>query len=84
MRLHLDLSTIPPQLSLTDPEDCTALSLEVLESDHAFITPEVLRELATESQRSPDWEDRFAKMIAYADSRGWVRAEDSAIRVHIE
>lgn len=84
MRLHLDLSVVPPQLTLTESEDCTALSLELIEFEHAYIAPGLLHQLATESPKSPGWEERFAGMIAFAEGKGWVRPEDGAVRVHVE
>lgn len=84
MRIELDLSTVPPTLELADADDCTALSLRIRPTSHAHVPVGLLRALAEDHPVGADWEDRFAAMLTYADSRGWIRGEDGAVRVHIE
>ncbi|WP_342661437.1 hypothetical protein Rruber_05206 (plasmid) [Rhodococcus ruber] len=84
MRIDLDLSTLPPTFYVADADDCTALSLRVLPVKHSYVPAEVLRALADAAEVGPGWGDRFSAMLVYADSRGWVRPEDGAVRVHVE
>lgn len=44
----------------------------------------VLRSRAQLSATAPDWADRFAAMVAYAERKGWTSADGRAVRVHVE
>lgn len=55
----------------------------VLDDGHAMVSIDYLRATAQPlSGGIDDWMIAFEKMIAYADSHGWV--QDGNVRVHIE
>lgn len=54
----------------------------LLETEHAWIEPEVVRTLA-EGRVGDDWDDRFDAMVAFATGKGWVDTE-GRIRAHVE
>ncbi len=83
MRITIDLSSVPPVLTLLDADDLTSLAIEVAQSEHAYVTPEDLRELAGDAASDPEWAERFQKMLEYARGHGWTR-DDGAVRAHIE
>jgi hypothetical protein len=53
--------------------------------DHqnAWITLDALRQLAVGSVQ-PDWPERFSAMLAYAERKGWLNAEKTAVSGHCE
>jgi hypothetical protein len=51
--------------------------------DHAWVQQAWVTEQSGFSD-SPDWLAGFEAMVAFAKSKGWVRAADGAIRAHIE
>ncbi len=53
----------------------------LLDDLHAMISIDYLRDAARPTEDPDAWSTEFEKMIAYADSRGWV--QDGAVRVHI-
>lgn len=53
-----------------------------LSGDDAFIAPAVIERLAAGSGGA-DWTERFAAMLAYAETKGWLDA-DGAVQAHIE
>ena len=55
------------------------------EADHVFVTVDAVRRLASEAlgELSESWEDGFAKMLAYAGSKGWMNEDGTAIKAHL-
>jgi hypothetical protein len=51
------------------------------DGQHVFVAPDTVRTLAGDAV-SREWEDRFAEMVVYASSKGWVDARGS-IRAHV-
>jgi hypothetical protein len=51
--------------------------------DHAWVRTDALRRLAGPAA-TPQWEERFATMLEYARTRGWVDDELGAVRGHVE
>jgi hypothetical protein len=49
---------------------------------HVAVSPEAVRRLAGDVAASPDWEDGFGTMLAYAQAQGWIVG--AAIRAHVE
>jgi hypothetical protein len=83
MQITIDLGTVPPSAGLTGADDFTAFSVAAARPSHTWVHPDALRSMAGERADDPDWAAGLAKMVAYAESKGWVR-EDGAIRAHIE
>jgi hypothetical protein len=54
-----------------------------LEADHAYITIDAVRRLAA-GRVTDDWDDRFAGMLGYAQSKGWIDDTGNMIQAHIE
>ena len=55
-----------------------------LDSDtEALISVDALRRAAAGSV-GPDWAERFAGMLTYADTKGWLAEGGTAIRGHLE
>ena len=54
-----------------------------LEGEDAWITVDALRRLAA-GRVGPGWDDDFAGMLDYADSKGWFDPAAHAIRAHLE
>ena len=53
------------------------------DNDHAWIDEAALRNLANRPN-DKSWHDSATAMLAYARKSGWIDAETSAIRAHIE
>ena len=51
--------------------------------DHAWVRTDALRRLAG-AIATPEWEERFAAMLDYARTRGWVDDDQGAVRGHVE
>lgn len=51
---------------------------------HVFVAVDAVRRLAGERAVDPEWEAGFAKMLAYAESKGWMDDSGSAIRAHVD
>jgi hypothetical protein len=51
--------------------------------DHAWVRTDALRRLAG-AVATPEWEERFAAMLDYARTRGWVDDDQGAVRGHVE
>ena len=82
MIIDVDLSQVPPAVSLLEPDDFTAFKL-VARGAHAFVDRSTLRALAGERAQDADWLRRLDEMLAYAASKGWAD-EAGATRAHIE
>ncbi|MDA3041208.1 MAG: hypothetical protein O3C27_17090 [Actinomycetota bacterium] len=55
------------------------------EADHVFVDVQAVRSWALAAGvDSEPWEQGYSKMLAYAASKGWMNADASAIKAHIE
>lgn len=50
---------------------------------HAWVSQDWIRENSPLADSS-EWQASFAKMVDYADGKGWLRDTDKAIRAHVE
>jgi hypothetical protein len=62
--------------------DLTRLGAVADNGEHVFVAPDTVRALAGEAV-TPEWEERFAGMVGYAASKGWLD-EVGRIRAHVE
>ena len=49
-----------------------------------YVAVDWLRSAAAEHGVAADWPDQFAAMLDFAASKGWLRADGSAVRAHVE
>ena len=54
-----------------------------VEGAHVWLDIELLKSFAPEP-RSSSWNERFAKTMAYAESKGWTDETGKFVRAHIE
>jgi hypothetical protein len=83
MYVRVDLASVPPVTELREADDLTSLKVIVKHVDSTYLSADTLRELAGSLASDPGWQERFAKMLDYAQLHGWVR-EDGAVRAHVE
>lgn len=83
MYIEIDLARVPPEVSLRKPSAFDAFKVVVTDPGHAYVAPEVVRELAGELGDDPRWVEQFTAMVAAAAAHGWVR-DDGAILAHVE
>ena len=83
MYIEIDLTTVPPGVTLRDADDFKGFKVVAGRPEHAFVDPAALRSLAGEKAEDPAWREQLEGMLAYASSKGWVR-EDGAVRAHVE
>jgi hypothetical protein len=59
---------------------------EVVDGEHAMIAADQLESLAGALAASAEWQEKFAGMLGYARSKGWVAdaADTTRIQAHIE
>jgi hypothetical protein len=55
---------------------------EWLGDDHVAVSVDAVRTMAGERAAVADWEQGFAAMLGYAESKGWI--VDGAIKAHVE
>jgi len=53
------------------------------DGDHIMVWIDAIRRLA-DGRVEPGWETDFAGMLAYAERKGWLAADGSGVRAHIE
>ena len=53
------------------------------DGDDVLVRIAAVRELAT-GRVGPEWEDGFAGMLAYAERKGWLSPDGTAVRAHVE
>lgn len=82
MYIEIDLTTVPPEVCLREPDRFDELHVEVRRTDHVRVRPEHLLELAGDRAQEPRWREGFEAMIAYAARRGWV--DEQGVRAHVE
>jgi hypothetical protein len=83
MYIEIDLASVPPVTALHDGENFKEFKIVAARSEHAYVSVDRLAELAGELGDSAEWREQLDQMIAYAQSKGWVR-EDGAVRAHID
>jgi hypothetical protein len=83
MQIEIDLSAVPPAMTLLDSDDFGTLKVVVRPAEHALVAPDELVRLAGARACDPEWRERFDRMIAFAEEHGWSRP-DGAIRAHVE
>ena len=82
MYLRIDPSTTPPLVEVVEPEDFTAFKVVVVTAAHSWVDPADLTALAGRAD-DPDWQQKLAGMISYADSKVWLD-ERGRIRAHVD
>lgn len=82
LRIHVDVSQVPPDVRLTEPEDFSHFSVVVVAPPHAWVHPDALADLGGRSEDGA-WQDKLAGMIGFADSKGWLDAA-GRVRAHVE
>ena len=76
-RFHLTIES-----GVTDP--ATALGRwGTIDGDHAWVQVDALRRAAA-GRVGARWDADFAGMLSYAKEKGWLSADGSAIRAHIQ
>jgi hypothetical protein len=66
----------------TADADLARLGAVAADGEHVFVAPDTVRALAGDAA-NPDWHERFAAMVGYAGSRGWLD-DAGRIRAHVE
>jgi hypothetical protein len=56
---------------------------ELVDADTALLDVAVLRSRAVLLASTPDWAERWAEMLAYAERRGWLHDDGKCVRVHV-
>jgi hypothetical protein len=80
--IEIDLSVVPPKVSLHEPDDFTSFKTTVRPAEHAWIRVESLEQLAGDHAADPEWRRGFGAMLEYAQQHGWV--DGGTVRAHIE
>ena len=57
---------------------------ELVDADAALLDVAVLRSRAALLATTPDWAERWAEMIAYAERKGWLSDGGRCVQVHVE
>jgi hypothetical protein len=79
----VDLSTIPPVIELHEADDLRSLKVVVNRAEATYLAADTLRSLAGTRADDPEWQQRFAAMLEYAQDHGWLR-EDGHVQAHVE
>ena len=82
MYLRIDPRTTPPLVEVVEPDDITSFKVVVVTPAHSWVDPADLTALAGRAD-DPDWQQKLAGMISYAESKGWLD-EQGRIRAHLE
>lgn len=82
MYLRIDPRIIPPHVEVVEPEDFSTFKVVVVTPSHSWVDPADLTALAGRAD-DPDWQQKLAGMISYADSKGWLD-ERGRIRAHVD
>jgi hypothetical protein len=83
MYIQIDLATAPPTTSLCDAENFKEFKTVVVGADHLYVGIGDVVSLAGERGGDAEWRSQLDQMVAYAQTKGWVR-DDGAVRAHIE
>jgi hypothetical protein len=82
MVIVVDLRSMPPLVTLDEPDDFKAFKI-VTRGTHGFVDAAAIERLAGTRADDAEWRDGLAKMVSYAESRGWTD-DTGALRAHIE
>jgi hypothetical protein len=55
---------------------------EMTDQQHVWVSEQWLR--AQVPNATPDWQEGFAKMLAFAQKQGWIDTSKQAIRAHVK
>jgi hypothetical protein len=99
MIVRVDLAATPPSLTLEDPSDCGRFHVGVVGGDDlndvaaalggpsidddVWVPVDRVRSLAT-GHVDAEWDGAFLAMLEYAATKGWISADGTAIRAHVE
>ena len=81
MIVDVDLSVVPPAVTLLEAEDFKAFKI-VARGDHGRVDRDTLIALAGARATDPAWVEQLDGMLAYAASKGWTDA--AGTRAHVE
>lgn len=62
----------------------TAGAGSAAEDGDVFVAVDWLRSAVSQHRLDDDWPDQFAAMLDVAASKGWLNADRSAVRAHVE
>jgi hypothetical protein len=82
MHLKIDLTQVPPVVTLEEPDDFAAFKAVVVAGDHLHVSPEALTAIADRTDDA-DWQERLGAMVAYARSKGWTD-DEGRVSAHVE
>jgi hypothetical protein len=80
--IEVDLSAVPPALSLEEPDDFKSFKVLVKGAEHSRVPVAALEALAGERASDPQWQQGFQAMLHYADEHGWV--DEGGVRAHVD
>jgi hypothetical protein len=83
MFVRIDLSVVPPSVSLQDDDRFDEFHVELMRPRHVHVGIGQLLELAGERVRDPEWVRGFHEMIGYAREHGWVD-DGRGVRAHVK
>ncbi|MUL67832.1 hypothetical protein BOO86_25395 [Mycobacterium sp. CBMA 234] len=82
MYLHIDPTQVPPIVEVREPDDFKSFKVVIEASEHAWIAPDVLTELAGRGD-DEQWRQHLTGMLEFAASKGW--CDDAGrVRAHVE
>ncbi|GAA3567022.1 hypothetical protein GCM10022222_58670 [Amycolatopsis ultiminotia] len=88
LRTAEDLRTLSVRVGMRTPDRETlsrtfrAAGAGEFAGDHAWLDISWLRSAAGE--RDQDWHDRFTGMLGHAAAHGWLSADGSRVRAHVD
>jgi hypothetical protein len=82
MQIRIDLAAVPPGVSLLDADDFTSFAVVAERVEHVYVGIAELKALAGDRAADTAWAEQLDRMLAYAESKGWIR-EDGAVRAHV-
>ncbi len=82
MIIDVDLTSVPPRISLREADDFKSFKL-LAHGEHAFVDRETLLAMDGARAQDADWVAALDGMLAFAASKGWVN-DDGETRAHIE
>lgn len=83
MHIQVDLTTVPPSVTLGDPDDFSRFSVRMRPVLDTWVDPELLRAVAGERGADPHWRAQLDGMLEYAGAKGWLD-ETGAVQAHVE
>ncbi|MGQ4619401.1 hypothetical protein [Nocardia sp. R7R-8] len=82
MLIDVDLSVVPPRVTMREAHDVANLKMVVNRPEHAQIQRDELIRLAGSAASDPGWVEGLDESLAKAAKYGWVTEE--GIRTHVE